>query len=379
MEYLIYRGFDNIKKDEIIPKALDIAVKNNISGELHKIYTAYMLINDENVFSLLCEKKDMPDGTLTSIAEHDIIKAVSNFYYSDEEMYFEAPKGALNEEGKAICDLIEEMTPGNELRAVLGIYKKYGVGMMGMNRAFYLDETGSMKAVSDFDSVTFGDLWGYELQKEKLIANTKKFINGTAANNVLLYGDSGTGKSTCIKALLNRFYADGLRIVEVAKHQFKYLKELTGTLRKRNYHFIIYMDDLSFEDFETEYKYLKSIMEGGMEEKADNVLIYATSNRRHLVKESWQDRNDMDNELHRSDTMQEKLSLADRFGLAINFTKPMQNEYYNIVRYLAKLEGINMDDEELISGARRWELTRGGMSGRCARQYINHILGEQEL
>lgn len=217
-------------------------------------------------------------------------------------------------------------------------------------------------------------MWGYERQKEMLRKNTEKFINGAPSNNVLLYGDSGTGKSTCIKALLNEYYKYGLRIVEVAKNQFKYLKELTAILRKRNYRFIIYMDDLSFEDFETEYKYLKSVMEGGMEEKADNILIYATSNRRHLVKESWKDRDDTDSELHRSDTMQEKLSLAERFGLAINFTKPMQNEYYDIVRHLAKLENIEIDDEELTGGARRWELTHGGMSGRCARQYINHIL-----
>lgn len=379
MKYLIYRSFNDMKKDEIIPRALDIAAENNISGELHKIYTAYMLINDENLFSLRCEKGDMPDGSLAAIAEEDIMNILADFYYTDDEKYFRAPKGDMTETGKAVCALMEEIRQGNELHAVAEIYKKYGAGMLGMNKAFYLNENGLLKAVADFDSVTFDDVWGYDLQKERLISNTEKFLNGAAANNVLLYGDSGTGKSTCIKALLNKFYGDGLRIVEVSKHQFKYLKELTGQLRKRNYHFIIYMDDLSFEDFETEYKYLKSVMEGGMGEKAENVLIYATSNRRHLVKESWQDRKDMDSELHRSDTMQEKLSLADRFGLAISFTKPMQNEYYDIVRHLAKLENIDINDEELIAGARRWELTRGGMSGRCARQYINHILGEKQF
>lgn len=372
MEYLIYKSFNNIKTEEIIPKALEIAVQNGVSGKLCRIYTAYMIINDENLFSVLCEKSDMPSGTLAEFAERDILRAINVFCDSDET-YFNAPTAVKTDMGKAIEEFTRNMHGGKILKAAADIYKKYGVGMIGTNKAFYINESGTLTPVRNFDDVKFSDLWGYDRQKNMLKENTEKFIKGTAANNVLLYGDSGTGKSTCIKALLNEYYEDGLRIVEVSKSGFKYLKELTGKLRERNYRFIIYMDDLSFEDFETEYKYLKSIMEGGMEEKADNVLIYATSNRRHLIKESWHDRDDMDSELHRSDTMQEKLSLADRFGLAINFTKPMQTEYYDMVRYLAKLEHIEISDDELIAGARRWELTGGGMSGRCARQYINHI------
>lgn len=378
MKYLIYKNFNNINKDEILSTALEIAAANGISGELRQIYTAYMILNDENIFSLLCENQGMPDGNLCAFAENDIKTAFDDFGYNTNGMYFTSPTNSQTTFGKAVCEFIDTVTPNNEISAITDIYKKYGVGILGMNKAFYLDELGKLTAVSNFDNVTFNDLWGYERQKALLTENTQKFISGFPANNVLLYGDGGTGKSTCIKALLNEFYSDGLRIVEVSKNQFKYLKGLTGILRRRNYRFIIYMDDLSFEDFEIEYKYLKSVMEGGMDEKADNVVIYATSNRRHLVKESWQDRNDLDNDLHRSDTMQEKLSLADRFGLAINFTKPMQNEYYDIVRHLAKLSGITLDDDSLIAGARRWELTRGGMSGRCARQYINHLLGEKE-
>lgn len=374
MEYLIYRKFNNINKEEIIPQALDIAAENGISGDLFQIYAAYIIITDENLFSLYCENGCVPDGTLTELAKKDIAKVLTRFCGNGESIYFNAPQTVKTTMGILIEKIIKSMNGGNAFECITDIYNQYGVGVLGMNKAFYLNENGNITPVLNFENVTFGDLWGYERQKEMLRKNTEKFINGAPSNNVLLYGDSGTGKSTCIKALLNEYYKYGLRIVEVAKNQFKYLKELTAILRKRNYRFIIYMDDLSFEDFETEYKYLKSVMEGGMEEKADNILIYATSNRRHLVKESWKDRDDTDSELHRSDTMQEKLSLAERFGLAINFTKPMQNEYYDIVRHLAKLENIEIDDEELTGGARRWELTHGGMSGRCARQYINHIL-----
>ncbi len=374
MEYLIYRKFNNINKEEILTQALDIAAENGISGDLFQIYAAYVIMTDENLFSLYCENGTVPGGTLTELAKKDITKVLNSFCGSSESIYFDAPPHTETTTGMLAEKIIKTMNGGDVFECITDIYKQYGVGILGMNKAFYLNENGNITPVLNFDDVTFKDLWGYEHQKEILKKNTEKFINGAPANNVLLYGDSGTGKSTCIKALLNEYYKCGLRVVEVSKNQFKYLKELTGILRKRNYRFIIYMDDLSFEDFETEYKYLKSVMEGGMEEKADNILIYATSNRRHLVKESWKDREDTDSELHRSDTMQEKLSLAERFGLSVNFTKPMQQEYYDIVRHLARIENIKIDDEELIGGARRWELTHGGRSGRCARQYINHIL-----
>lgn len=194
---------------------------------------------------------------------------------------------------------------------------------------------------------------------------------------MLLFGDAGTGKSTSIKAVLNMYYSQGLRMIEVYKHEFKELSRIISEIKDRNYRFIIYMDDLSFEEFEIEYKYLKAVIEGGLENKPDNVLIYATSNRRHLIRETWSDRSDMSkDELHRSDTMQEKLSLAARFGVSIGFYKPSQQEYFNIVRGLAvKHPGINMTDEELCLEANKWELSHGGISGRTAQQFINHLAG----
>jgi predicted AAA+ superfamily ATPase len=226
------------------------------------------------------------------------------------------------------------------------------------------------------------DLVGYEIQKKKLVENTEAFVKGKKANNVLLFGDSGTGKSTSIKAIVNQYYDDGLRMIEIYKHQFKDLSNVIAQIKNRNYRFIIYMDDLSFEEFEIEYKFLKAVIEGGVETKPENILIYATSNRRHLIKETWNDRDDMEssNGLHRSDTMEEKLSLVNRFGCQICYSKPTQQEYFQIVIELARRSGVTMSDDELKLEANKWELSHGGISGRTAQQFVNYCLGmEKEI
>ena len=266
---------------------------------------------------------------------------------------------------------------------VTGFYKAYGVGMFGLNKAFRFssDAAGGIhfQPINNMEKVMLDDLVGYEIQKKKLVDNTKAFVDGKKANNVLLFGDSGTGKSTSIKAIVNEFYDQGLRMIEIYKHQFKDLSNVIASIKNRNYKFIIYMDDLSFEEFEIEYKFLKAVIEGGVETKPDNILIYATSNRRHLIKETWNDRDDVetDNGMHRSDTMQEKLSLVNRFGVTINYSKPSQKEYFNIVIELARKNGVNMTDEQLCAEANKWELSHGGISGRTAQQFINYCLGQQ--
>ena len=222
------------------------------------------------------------------------------------------------------------------------------------------------------------DLVGYEAQKRELVANTEAFVSGRPANNVLLYGDGGTGKSTSVKALLNEYESRGLRVIEIYKHQFRDILKLTEILRERNYKFILFIDDLSFEEGEVEYKYLKAIIEGGIETRPDNILIYATSNRRHIVREVWKDRDDMEHkgDIHRSDTVEEKLSLSSRFGVAINYSSPDRKMYHEIVRSLAEKAGLKVDDE-LIAGADRWEIRHGGKTGRAARQYIDYLLGRE--
>ena len=252
--------------------------------------------------------------------------------------------------------------------------------MFGLNKAFRIsDNDGKLQfhAINNMEQVALDDLVGYEIQKKKLVDNTEAFVQGRKANNCLLFGDSGTGKSTSIKAIVNEYYDKGLRMIEIYKHQFKDLSNVIASIKNRNYKFIIYMDDLSFEEFEIEYKFLKAVIEGGVETKPENILIYATSNRRHLIKENWSDRNDVvqENGMHQSDTMEEKLSLVNRFGVKINYSKPMKKEFNHIVLELAHKNNIQMDEKELLLEANKWELSHGGTSGRTAQQFINYILG----
>ena len=259
-------------------------------------------------------------------------------------------------------------------------YKDFGVGKLGLHKAFRVahDENGvQIVPITKIAHVHLDDLVGYELAKKKLIENTEAFVQGRKANNCLLFGDAGTGKSSSIKGILNEYYDQGLRIIEVYKHQFQDLNDVIAQVKNRNYRFIIYMDDLSFEEFEIEYKYLKAVIEGGLERKPENVLIYATSNRRHLIREKFSDKEERRDDLHTSDTVQEKLSLAYRFGLKIYFGSPSKKEFQNIVRVLADKHGITMSEEELFLKANQWELQYGGLSGRTAQQFIDHLLGQE--
>ena len=231
--------------------------------------------------------------------------------------------------------------------------------------------------ITNIAHVHLDDLVGYEIAKQKLIDNTEAFVKGKQANNCLMFGDAGTGKSTSIKAIINQYYDQGLRMIEVYKHQFQDLNSVIAQIKNRNYKFIIYMDDLSFEEFEIEYKYLKAVIEGGLEKKPDNVLIYATSNRRHLVREKFSDKEERNDDLHTNDTVQEKLSLVARFGVTIYFGAPDKKEFQNIVKTLAKKYQVQIPEEELLAEANKWELSHGGLSGRTAQQFINYLLGKQ--
>ena len=408
----IFRTFDSCHyRDEDliariyreVKRLLDLGTTYGFDKNLWHNYLTYVLVTNENSFTLTSEKVGANDGTVNHFAKNDFRMFMDLFAYDfrpleetlgidcfstllsyrdigkKEQMYninVSEKVRALSEKLAAAPDV------DTFFDAVVGFYRDYGVGMFGLNKAFRLSrERGELEfiPIKNMDKVVLDDLTGYEIQKKKLIENTEAFVSGRLANNCLLYGDAGTGKSTSIKAILNQYYDRGLRMIEIYKHEFKDLSRVISHIKNRNYRFIIYMDDLSFEDFETDYKYLKAVIEGGMETRPDNVLIYATSNRRHLIRETWSDRSDRDDELHRSDTMQEKLSLVARFGITIAYMKPNQKEYYEIVRNLAaRHPQITLSDEELCSEAHKWELSHGGISGRTAQQFVNYLAGQMD-
>lgn len=383
-------------------RLLEMAGRHAFYGNLWHCYLTDLLVNNENSYSRACEIVGEIQGTINVAALHDI-EILKEFYdYDFTGMVRELGiRGfellldyqASSEESKVynlrirdrICTLAQRLretaTPEEMKAALTEFYKEYGVGKFGLHKAFrvmYDEEGVKIVPILKIAHVYLQDLVGYELAKKKLTDNTEAFVEGRKANNCLLFGDAGTGKSSSIKAIANEYYDRGLRIIEVYRHQFQDLQEVIGQIKNRNYKFIIYMDDLSFEDFETEYKYLKAVIEGGLERKPDNVLIYATSNRRHLVRESFSDKEGRRDDLHSSDTVQEKLSLVYRFGVTIFFCAPNKKEFQNIVTTLAGRYGVSLPEEELLAEANKWELSHGGLSGRTAQQFIDYLLGQQK-
>lgn len=397
-DVLITRIYKQIKR------ILVVATEYGFDKNLWHNYLTFLLITDENPFTITCEKVGASQGSINALVKNDFQEYMYLFNYDfswienalgidcftriSNYQAIQKPELMYNknvsEKVRTLSEKLEIAKNVEEFfQFVTEFYRAYGVGMFGLNKAFRIsDNDNEVKflPINNMDKVMLDDLVGYEIQKKKLVDNTKAFVDGKKANNVLLFGDSGTGKSTSIKAIVNQFYDDGLRMIEIYKHQFKDLSTVIGMIKNRNYKFIIYMDDLSFEEFEIEYKFLKAVIEGGVETKPENILIYATSNRRHLIKETWNDRDDVqvDNGMHKSDTMEEKLSLVNRFGVTINYSKPSQKEYFNIVIELARKAGVSMPEEQLRSEANKWELSHGGISGRTAQQFVNYILGIQQ-
>ena len=382
----------------------ELSVSHGFEGNLWHTYLTYLMVSHENAYSTSCEIVGPVEGSINIAALHDfkIFKELFDYDFQnlgevlgEDGLAMIRDYKGVNGHGQVfnerirdrICDLAKTLDGtkcAEEFKEkVTQFYKEFGVGKLGLHKAFRIEHTeegARIVPITKIAHVHLDDLVGYEMAKKKLIDNTEAFVMGRKSNNCLLFGDAGTGKSSSIKAILNQYYDQGLRIIEAYKHQFQDLNEVIAQIKNRNYRFIIYMDDLSFEEFEIEYKYLKAVIEGGLEKKPDNVLIYATSNRRNLVRERATDKLEIadDNDLHSSDTVQEKLSLVYRFGVRIYFGAPNKKEFQNIVTTLAERYGVTMPAEELLMKANAWELSHGGLTGRTAQQFIDHVLGTSE-
>ena len=389
----IIKGIDAIisgesnDKGQVASLLLGKAETLGLSGNIIKSYVVYLLAHNETPLTLAIEKANGAIGNSLKYA-----------YYQD----FEIVDKLLNLKPSVLleCTLLDDYEPTkrnssvafnyllnnlneasdskSKAEAFIDYYKRYGYGDMADYRAFFWDhEQMQLAGIKYFEAMKLDDLIGYEYQKEMLLANTKAFVENKPANNVLLVGARGTGKSSGVKAVVNDFFAEGLRLVQLTKEQLIYLPQIMQSLRNfSSKKFIIFLDDLSFEEFEVEYKYLKSAIEGGASAKPDNVLIYATSNRRHLIKESYKDRGANDDDMHRADTLNETISLSDRFGLILYYLAPNQQEYLDIVKALLAQNGIFLSEEDLRVKAGAWEKEHSGRSGRIAQQFVNHYLGQ---
>ncbi len=394
-------SLDNLREllFESVYGLIEMAEKHGFEGNLWQDYLTFLLVNDENAYSMACEITGAVKGSINRAAVHDFAIFRSLFGYDFGRMEERLGTDCLaliqdycsdNEHGTVfnkrirdrVCELSKSLarseSPGEFQKILTQFYEEFGVGKFGLHKAFRIEHGAKgveIVPITKTAHVKLDDIVGYEHAKKKLIDNTEAFVYGRKANNCLLFGDAGTGKSTSVKAVLNQYYEKGLRMIEVYKHQFQDLNDIIGQIKNRNYKFIILMDDLSFEEFEIEYKYLKALIEGGLERKPDNILIYATSNRRHLIRETFRDKADRDEELHTNDTVQEKLSLVARFGVTIYFGRPDKKEFQEIVRSLARRNRIAIPEEELMQKANQWELSHGGLSGRTAQQFVDYLAG----
>lgn len=376
------------KISEIIYNFLELSIEQGLSGDLWHNYLKNQITASKNIFTLKAEKNLISKqsslyqvaladikilNSLFAINFTDLLKALDmdGLRYLEDFNISDLDLNRYNQE--IYADIFKSDSTEHNLEALISFYKNYGSGILNKSKAFYWQQN-NLKIVNNPDPITFNDLISYQKEKNKLIKNTESFLKGFHAHNVLLYGDSGTGKSSSVKALLNKYYRSGLRLIEINSSQIKELPDILDYLNDRGLYYIIFMDDLSFEEFETDYKYLKAVMEGGIESKPANVLFYATSNRRHLVREKWQDR---ESEVHENDILNEKLSLAERFGLTLMFNNPSKSEYLKIVKELAVQEGLEIEAEILQKKALEWSKWNNGRSGRSARQFINQLLKEK--
>ena len=329
--------------------------------------TRKLLFENENVYvKLISQKLEINKNIEASIIrELNTLTVFASLTYKDflddiENIDY-LPKYDI--EGANLLEEYKQRTKNIE---------KYGYGIFASNCMFSVNENGEILPIESADNTSIDSFIGYKTERQKVIDNTLAFLQGRPAANILLYGDAGTGKSSTVKAVANHLFESGIRLVEIRKNQLLLLPKVMGEISKNPLKFIIFIDDLSFNQNDDNFSMLKATLEGSASAKAKNAVIYATSNRRHIVKETFGER--AGDDIHRNDTVQETLSLSERFGLTILFAKPEKKLYLEIIHELAERYGITMDAKELETKAEAFALNRGYRSARCAEQFIDSLL-----
>lgn len=397
------------KKEISIDKAISLyndfayELLNKAKGTSFKKYIIDMIFLDNNAFTSMIDYKNLNNKHIMKQVQYElkVLEYISNIKSTEIKELIISKGKAKNFEQDIINSLIDFEVDydedynsykaidklklnilncdnwGDSLENIVEFYKQYGTGVFGEYRAFvweHEDDLTYLRGVESPDPVRISDLVGYEHQKETIIENTKQFLNGHPANNLLLYGSRGTGKSSTVKAIINEYYTEGLRLIEVDKDKLVDFTKIIRILKNKNLKFIIFVDDLVFEEGEASYSALKTILEGGIENRSNNILIYATTNRRHLVKETFSER--AGDDVHANDTIEEKLSLADRFGITVSFYSPDQKEYLKIIDGIVESRGLEVDRAYLHAEALKWVRWHNARSPRTAKQFINWLEGD---
>lgn len=342
-----------------------------------KDYLAMKILESDNRYTFMSQT-DSQSNELENIARHDLMILKKLFTYdlkalakiADDKNVF---LNYSDHNQKMVHEMTEVFETSNDMSLVGGIrdlYKKYGSGVFAFNKAFKLNGDNAIEGIRHFNPQTFETVFGYEHNKEKLITNIDSFTNGRGYHHVLLVGDNGTGKSTSVRALIPLFKDKGLKLIEIKKHQIKKIPMLFESVLNRQGKFIFFLDDLTFEIEESDYKYLKSIIEGSADIIPDNVCFCVTSNRRHIIKEV---RDDRESQIHIADAINENASLSDRFGLYLHYNEPSQMEFVRMVNLYREHLNIDFTIDQLKPLALQYSRQMGGRSGRVAKQFITNI------
>lgn len=373
----LYDLIDSVTDEGILRKYSNFFKIVSKNGAL-KEYISKCILTDDNVFtrSACSDEVNTLSCAITDAVKLDLMKLEQIASVTSEDICnsvddadFKEILGAMPrwDTGLSVSPLGKSWD--KKMSGLISYHRTNGYGKYAKHIAFTW-RNKEICPVTITDLITLDNLKNYEVQRQKVIDNTESFISGHPANNVLLYGDRGTGKSSTVHALLNEYHNQGLRMIEIPKSAVADLGLIREQLAGAPMKFIIYIDDLSFDSNDTSFSELKAALEGSLSGRQSNILIYATSNRRHLIKENFSDR---ENDVNRGDTMQEQLSLSDRFGLTITFLNPNKFEFQDIVKKIADDRGLKVDEEHLIFKAEQWATRRGGRSPRCAKQFIDFV------